>query len=56
MTKTHLLVKTLLILFMISGCSRQDSYRPESSGVDNTAGNAAGIAVFGDARLGVIFN
>jgi hypothetical protein len=51
-----LLAKTLLTLLVLSSCSPQDFPRAEDGGSDNKPGASAGVTVFGDARLGVIFD
>ena len=47
---------SLLALLLLLACSPQEPQRAESLGVDNPPGTSSGITVFGDARLGAVFD
>jgi len=57
MSTAHLpATTTLLGLLLLLACSPQEPQRAESLGVDNPPGTSNGITVFGDARLGAVFD
>ena len=57
MSTAHLpATTTLLGLLLLLACSPQETPLVESPGVDNAPGISTGITVFGDARLGAVFD
>ena len=57
MSTAHLpATTTLLGLLLLLACSPQEPQQVESLGVDKPPGTSNGITVFGDARLGAVFD
>ena len=56
MNKARLPATMLLAWLLLLACSPQEPRRVENLGVNNTSGASTGITVFGDARIGAVFD